>query len=110
MFRQKDYPRQLVIKDALWEVKFVREIPNQGTSQVYSYEGICDPSEKVILIRMGQTAKERLVTFVHECLHAFEEEYRIKLPHSVINKIQYPIAEFIMENCIMPMAVEQKAA
>lgn len=90
--RLRDYPRQIVIGDSIWEVKFVRDIDNGRTA------GNCDPNEQVISIRMGQCETERLKTFIHELFHAWEEEYGLEIPHKLIYRLEEPIVDFIQDN------------
>lgn len=104
LMRQRDFPKQIVVKDSIWEIRFVRKI-HFGSAGTYTSYGLCDPGDKVVYIQMRQSPKERLVTFVHEVLHVFEEEYNIQLGHGIINKLQYPLAEFIVENCFIPLGV-----
>lgn len=88
----KDYPRQFVIRDSLWDVKFVQKLDGKLTA------GLCDPSCQTIYVRLGQTKIERLKTVIHELLHAMEHEYAITIPHKMVYTLEAPLAEFLLDN------------
>ena len=96
LLRQRDFPRTVWVKDEPWEIRFVRRLANDEGQQV---AGLADPLDKTIYIRLGQTPIERLRTFVHEVMHAFEEEYGFSIPHSIVEALEDPIIFFILENC-----------
>lgn len=92
MLRLRDYPREIMVGEDLWAVRFVRRLPED------SQLGLCDPSEQTIYIRLGQTQEERLKTFLHELLHAIEYEYKIVMPHRLIHRLEDPLARFLIDN------------
>ena len=95
MLRVKDYPREIQVGDSIWAIKFVRNLGQTATTITW---GLCDPSTQTISIRLGQTAKERLKTVLHELLHAIEDEYGIEIPHGLIHKLEDPFARFLIDN------------
>lgn len=95
MFRQRDYPREIVVGDQVWEIRFVRGIAGTATTVTL---GLCDPSEHVIYIKQGLKPTERLATFVHEVLHAIEYEYNIEIAHKLVHLLDEPIAKLIIDN------------
>lgn len=87
-------PRKLWVGDVEYTVKFVRKIPDPDPKCI----GLCCSSEQVIYILQGLSPKERLETFVHELLHAFEFEYEIAIPHQLIYALEKPVVNFLVEN------------
>lgn len=55
--------------------------------------GLCDPTDKIIYLSTDQEKEEFKQTLWHELLHAVEEEYRVKLGHVVIRKLEVAISE-----------------
>lgn len=98
MFRMRDYPETIVINENIWTVKFVRGPIEDEDGRGRDTVGLCDPSDQTIYIKMGQTPEERLKTFLHELLHAIENEYGIEIPHSLVHKLEDPFAKFLIDN------------
>ena len=95
--KQSDYPKELWIGDALWRVKFVRKLQD-GRGIL---DGLCDPSETTIYLRMGHDRAERFKTLVHEILHAIEYEWKLELPHQIIYGMEEPIYRILVDNGII---------
>lgn len=91
--KPNDLKRPWDICGSIWEVKFKKEFKSHPKTL-----GVCDPSENIIWIKSGMSDRETFVTFVHELLHAFEMEMQITISHQLICKLQYPFADFILEN------------
>lgn len=96
-WRLRDIPRTVVVRDAVWDVRFVRSIREDKTAV-----GQADFDEKEILICLGIGKKEQAKTLIHELLHAFECEYQIALPHDLIYKLEEPIYRFLCDNWSLP--------
>ena len=94
IFNMKDFPRQLEIGENIWRVRFCRTIPGEPDTTL----GLCDPSDNTIYVKLGQTPVERFKTFVHEILHAWESEFSVSIPHSVIHDLEEPIFRFLLDN------------
>jgi hypothetical protein len=92
--KPKDYPRQLVIGENIWDLRFCRKIPEEPSTTL----GLCDPSEHVIWIRMGQTPEERFKTLAHELCHALAFEWGLKENHAIIHALEEPILRFFLDN------------
>lgn len=90
MMRQRDYPKTIRIKDADYTVSFKRGLEKRG------YMGLCFYDSKEIHISMGIPEPERLSTLIHELKHAISHEYNFELSHDVINKLEGPLAKFIL--------------
>jgi hypothetical protein len=90
-------PRELVVGDSLWTVKYVRHIPDHETRRFRTH-GLCDASEQVILIRTGLAPDERLRVFLHELVHAMEAEHGFELDHDVLEELDRALARLILDN------------
>ena len=95
--RIRDYPRTWLIHHCIWHLKFKRSV-DENHEKNKDTLGLCDPSSQTLYIRLNQVPRETLETFIHEVLHAFEEEYEVQLGHRVINKLEKAIADFILNN------------
>ena len=89
-----DFPKELVIGESTWRVKWRRSIPEGGKGCV----GLCCEEEKIIHIKLGQTRSERVSTFFHELLHAAEVEYGFEIPHRLIYKLEGPLSKVFLQN------------
>lgn len=88
---RREFPNMLRIKDdVFYKVKFRRE--TDGAM------GWCDQGKQEIIIATGLPPKERILTFIHEALHAIEFEHEIKIPHKLIYQLEAPIAYLLTEN------------
>jgi hypothetical protein len=98
--RQSDYPREILVGDAMYRIRFVRKIKEGTIRQGSDLEvvGLCDPSEKEILIIQGLDPLERFKAFIHELLHAIEFEHDIDIAHKLIYQLEEPIAAILIEN------------
>lgn len=92
MLKQREYPKTLNIGNEVYRVRFVRRFDDRSTL------GECDPSEKEIRIRLGQSHNERFKTFLHEILHALEFELDLKITHRQIEQLEEPLAQFLSDN------------
>lgn len=97
MIRQRDIPRQFYIRDAVYEVKWKRDLtafiglPGRTI-------GFCHEADQIIYVQLGLSVEDRLMVVCHEVLHAIEFEWKIKIPHWLINRIDRPMALFILAN------------
>jgi hypothetical protein len=89
--KQKHFPRELMIKDSIWKIKFVRELEGDCL-------GLCDPGEKIIYIKQGQSYQERLDSVLHEVLHAINFEYNFEIKHQHVYKLAEAMARIYVEN------------
>lgn len=102
IWRQKDYPKTLLVNGQTWRVRFFRIPPIQERPSE-EIMGVCVPATKTIWLKQGQPPSERFSTFVHEVTHAIEREHGIEIPHWVVEKMEGPIAAFLRENPLVPM-------
>lgn len=97
---QKTYRREWDIGENIYGVRFVRfqDEDLEKTGLVY---GMTDPSEHLIYLTLGQTARERFKSFVHEVFEAMSEEYpevKKHLTHKAIEALEEPVARFFEDN------------
>ena len=93
--RTRDYPKEIFIKDHVWDLKFCRSTPDDRDPEDL---GLCDPSTKTIYVRYKQPARETFMTVVHEWLHMVEDEYEIEIGHKIIHVLEEAIADFLEKN------------
>lgn len=93
MWRIKDVPKNLVINETVWDIRFVKVV--HGCDEIF---GMADDDNKEILIKRGLGRYETLKTLIHEVLHTFEFEYRLKIEHSLIYRLEEPILGFFCDN------------
>lgn len=95
------YRRDWLIGDSVWNVQFKRQIDKWNSL------GLCDPSEKVIYIKLKQTREEVFSTAVHELHHCFEDEYDFEITkrgyvipkdHFVLDKLERAWIDFFTQN------------
>lgn len=94
--KKRDYPKEVLVRGNTWSVKFVRKFSYCEDDE--HILGECDPSEKIIRIRQGISPLQTWTTFIHELLHAFEEEYEFEVDHDHIEKFEVAIVEFMLSN------------
>ena len=61
-------------------------------------DGECDADEKLILIRLGQTPKERFKTAFHEILHAYEFESGKEIGEKTVRLVEHWVGMLIADN------------
>lgn len=91
--RIKDYPKSILVRDEEYRISFVKVIKGDPTTL-----GQCCSSECKIWIKKGQGPAETLKTFVHEVLHALEFEYKIKIKHRSVYRLEVAIFELLLAN------------
>ncbi len=95
MRRQIDLPRSIEIGGNIWTVHFYRKPPlaEKPGEEIF---GACVPKRRRLYVKQGQAPLERLSTLIHELLHAIEYEYKIEIPHSLVNALEGPLAESVL--------------
>lgn len=91
---RRKFPRDLFINGNVWAVKFVKKIPSKGKDLV----GLCDPSERAIYIKTGQSFQETVSCFIHECLHALEFEHKFRLKHRQVYLLDKHLTQLYIDN------------
>lgn len=88
-------PKEITIGESVWQVRRPRKLKAPGKGEVL---GLCDTVNQVIHVKAGLGYTETLVTFVHEVLHAFEDEYELDIPHELVYGLEAPIAYLLLDN------------
>ena len=89
----KAYKRNWLIHGESYSLEFRRTIDHERKTL-----GTCDPCDKKIVIRLGQSKRDVLTTFIHEVLHAFEYEYGFPMEHKLVYELENAIADFLINN------------
>lgn len=96
MNRQRDFPREIRVRDAVYQVRFRRHLNYEG-EPCY---GLCHYDDKLIEICQGMSPSFRAEIFWHEVFHAFAHEWGFRLAHPTIYKLQAAWAKFSRDNGI----------
>jgi hypothetical protein len=83
-------PHTFPLKGRRWTVELVDKIDMMEDGKVC--HGFCYTETRTIEILEGLNRHKTLRAFIHEFLHAVEFEYKIKIPHWLIYKIDGPLA------------------
>jgi hypothetical protein len=83
--KQPPLPKQIRVKDATYTVLFMRELDG---GDLGGFDGI----NKLLLISLAQSREEMIATLFHEFLHAVEHEYRVRLGHPKIERLEWDLA------------------
>ena len=99
----RDYPKFLKVRGEDWEIKFFKSRVDDWDKEKEKEEledtlGLCDATNKIIYIKMGQSREDIFKTFVHELLHAVEEEYCITIPHRIVYKMEDVARDLLAQN------------
>lgn len=94
----RDYPREVLVGDSLWKVKFTRNIPARARKKALA--GLACPQDQTLYISFGLSPFDRLVVFIHECIHANEDEHGFEIDHDMLNKLDKSLAQFLCDNFI----------
>lgn len=88
----KDYPKQIILNDAIYEVKFVNQLRDKEMLAE------CDSSDQTIRIKKGLGPAETFRCFIHEVLHLIEFEGPIELKHKTIYRLEEEIFKLFLNN------------
>lgn len=88
---EKRYPKEIKVKEKDYRVLFMHKLENGRTL------GMCDLTNQLLIISKDQDDDEKLATFFHEWLHAIEEEYKLKLGHPKIRKLEWALVELFKQ-------------
>lgn len=88
---KKRIPSRVTIGNNSYEVLFIDEFNNSSTLGETRLE------DKQIVLKNGQTPKELVKTYLHECFHAISEEYDVGLTEQQILKLEESLT-FILKD------------
>lgn len=94
---QKNFPKELMINDNVWKIKFVRSLKEHDTKTKICL-GLCCPDERVIKIRNKQNYQDTLDSIIHEIIHALEFEFEFDLDHDHVHTLGETMAKLFVEN------------
>lgn len=99
----RDYPKFINIRGESWEIRFFKnKIDNwedgEDEDEIDGTLGLCHFEDKIIYIKLGQDRENTFKTFVHEVLHAVEDEYCLQIPHRIIYKFEEVVSDLLKEN------------
>ena len=93
--RKSQYPAKIKVKDIEYTVVFVDQI--EGRDNL----GLCYGDErKLILLKNNLDPHTRFKIFIHEVLHAIENEYGFELNHDHVYKLQDGLGDLLIQNLV----------
>ena len=87
-------PKKVKVGAYEYSVRVVKNLTHKGIN----IRGICDNDELEILIDLGLRGADVPVTFLHECLHAIDEVYGVKLGEKRIGVLDHSLVAFLNDN------------
>lgn len=86
-------PARIKIKNkVVYEIVWVDSFADPDTL------GECRPWAKQIALKQGQSERQIMKTFIHECIHAIEIERKIKISHTSIYQLEDALYYFLFHN------------
>jgi len=95
---KRQYSSAYIVCGVKYHLRFVRKIPVQEEDLDIDLWGECDGDEKVILVKLGQSPKNRFMTVFHELLHAYEFETKIELGEKTVRIIEQWVGMLLTDN------------
>lgn len=86
------YPDKVLIGGVEYKLEFKFRVDKAN-----SY-GVCDDTNKIIYLSLGQSHSELASTFIHECIHGMDKEYALKLTHKQVHGLEQAIWDFVFAN------------
>jgi hypothetical protein len=81
-FLYKRIPKTFKLNKKQFKVQWCPKFPDK--KQV----GESDWNNKLMTLKTGETHKETVHTYIHECLHLFSDEFDIKLSEKQVQKLE----------------------
>jgi hypothetical protein len=98
-FAKRHYPKELTIKGNVWCIKWKRSLDYDPEDIPNDVVGLCDIYDRTIYIKLGMSQRDTFDVFIHEILHAFEEEFGFNIsgkPHVEGDRL-YQLTEAIVD-------------
>ena len=86
------------LKIGAYEYKVV--IQDGITHKGFALSGLCECDELIIRLDKKLKGTELQVVFIHECLHAIEHSYNIKLGEKTVERLDNALVAFFKDNNI----------
>ena len=83
------YPKILFIRNEIYKILMNPKMKDFGET---NYE------KKTITLKSAMSSRELFKTFIHEMLHALDEENGIGLTHKQVYKLETAIFELLIDN------------
>jgi hypothetical protein len=100
LIKRRFYPKTIKVRKTNYKLKFVKEIKGR-VPKGQAIMGYCNQEKKHLVIRDSQTDKEVFSTLLHECLHAIEFEYELKIKHKLVYELEKAIEQLLRDNFIV---------
>lgn len=97
MLRLRDYPREFLVGDSLWKLRFVRVVPERARKG-REVIGLACPETQTIYVQLRLTHFDRFVVVIHELTHCMEDEFDFEIDHDTLNKLDKSWAKFMYDN------------
>lgn len=81
-----------VTYDIVWQKNVI-----VGSDKSSAFGYTCSQS-KIIFLKMGMSPRLARKTLIHEILHALEDEYKFRLPHSAVYLLEGPLEAVLRLN------------
>jgi len=93
---KKDFVGEWIIGEYTWSVSFVKSIEYGPRNK--HLVGITDYYNKSIQLKTKEPKLDTYSTFIHELIHAIDDEYEINLDHDQVYKLEEAMMKFMLAN------------
>ena len=91
----RSYPKEVEVKQGnRWRIKFT----NKTIENSKHAKGLNDPFTKEMTFKLGEPATDLFEYFIHENLHALEQEYQFALEHWQVYELQKALSDWLRLN------------
>lgn len=87
-------PKSFKVRKNTFKIEFVTRFED-GT-----HVGLSDYDKKTIYLKKGQSKKELVHTYIHECLHIFSDEYNLKISEKQVQGLEKTLTFWILNGNI----------
>jgi|SRR5271165_1941102 len=87
-------PKTVKINKTKFKVQWCEKFPDKH--QV----GESDWNNKLMTLKRGETKKDTVHTYIHECLHLFSDEFGIKLTEKQVQKLEKGLTSWLKKDNI----------
>jgi hypothetical protein len=87
--KARNIPAKVQVAPKVWyDITYQKEIIDTAGNHLY---GFTDLNNKIITIKMDMSPKLTVETFMHECFHAFSEEFELGLTEKQVLGLEHII-------------------
>lgn len=98
LIKPKTRIKHNAIYETVWIDQFELTVDGKKVFGECRFSDDVKPALRQIVLSSDQSDEEALRTYMHEVLHAIEIEYKIKLPHKVIDVLEKAFFRFLKLN------------